>query len=187
MEQSAPRNTKPAKKAGRCPGKAGEYRRSSNRDNPRKSEPLQALFWAAVGQLGRIRYNDAKEVRHPSLTGRANRQSSFVPGHAVRHCGSAMTDFGSKEEGGFNEFTKAYKKDPSIENYLKLRRENPDAEIEVGVIGGMEQLLYMQHELRRCGIDPNLVAKMMDAIPEAIGELALRLMEKMIEARRTLR
>jgi hypothetical protein len=101
-----------------------------------------------------------------------------------RIVGPAMSDFGSDEGGGFNEFTKAYKKDPSIENYVKLRRENPDAEIEVGVIGGMEQLFYMQHELRRYGIDPTLVAKTMDAIPEAIGEIALQLMEKIIEARR---
>jgi hypothetical protein len=95
-----------------------------------------------------------------------------------------MSGFGGNKGGGFNEFSKAYKKDPSIENYVKLRRESPDAEIEVGVIGGIEDLLYMQYELRRYGIDPNLVAAMMDAEPEAIGEIALQLMEKIIEARR---
>jgi hypothetical protein len=76
----------------------------------------------------------------------------------------AKRGFGCDEEG-FNEFSKAYKKAPSIENYVKLRRENPDAEIEVGVIGGVEQLMYMQHELRRYGIDPQLVAGTMDADP----------------------
>jgi hypothetical protein len=53
------------------------------------------------------------------------------------------------DEDGFNELSKAYKDDPSIENYVKLRRGNPSAEIEVGVIGGMEQLMYMRRVLRR--------------------------------------
>jgi hypothetical protein len=88
------------------------------------------------------------------------------------------------DEDGFNEFSKAYKEDPSIENYVKLRRENPEAEIEVGVIGGMEQLVYMQHILARYGIDPQLVAGMMDADPGAMSEISLQLMEKLIEARK---
>jgi hypothetical protein len=95
----------------------------------------------------------------------------------------AKHEFGANKYG-FNRFSKAYKKDPSIENYVKLRRENPAAEIEVGVIGGMEQLLYMQHVLRRFGIDPELVAGTMDADPDAISEISLQLLEKMIEARK---
>ncbi len=35
-------------KAGRCPGKAGEYRCLSNSDNPRKLDPTQAPFWAVA-------------------------------------------------------------------------------------------------------------------------------------------
>ena len=91
--------------------------------------------------------------------------------------------FGSDDGGGFNEFSKAYKKNPSIENYVKLRRENPDAEIEVAVIGGIEQLFSMEQELRRYGFDPKLVAGVMDANSAAISKISLQLMEKMIEAR----
>jgi hypothetical protein len=46
----APRNTKPAKKAGRCPGKPGNIERRGSPDNPRKSESLQAHF-LATGML----------------------------------------------------------------------------------------------------------------------------------------
>jgi hypothetical protein len=95
----------------------------------------------------------------------------------------ARSGFGS-ENDGFNKFTKAYKEAPSIESYVKLRRENPAAEIEVSVIGGMEQLFFMQHELQRYGIDPQLVAGVMDGDSTAIGEVSLQLMEKMIEARK---
>lgn len=94
-----------------------------------------------------------------------------------------MSGYGSEKDGGYNAVSKAYKKDPSIELYLKLRREKPDAEIEVSVIGGMEQLFFLESELRKYGFDPNLVASVMDADPEAIGELSLQLMEKMIEAK----
>jgi hypothetical protein len=96
----------------------------------------------------------------------------------------AKREFGSVEGGGFNEFSTAYKNSPSIDNYVKLRRENPNAEIEVAVIGGMEELMYMQHVLPQYGIDPHLVAKVMDADPDAISEISLQLMEKIIEARK---
>jgi hypothetical protein len=91
--------------------------------------------------------------------------------------------YGSDEEGGFNAPSRTYKNDPSIENYVKLRRENPDGEIEVAVIGGADQLFYMENELRKFGIDPALVAGAMDADNAAIGELSLQLMEKLIETR----
>lgn len=96
-----------------------------------------------------------------------------------------MTDknFGSGDEG-FNEFSKVYKKNPSLENYVKLRRENPQAEIEVSVIGGIDPLFYMEHELRKYGIDPGLVAGTMDADSSAISEISLQLMERIIEARK---
>lgn len=92
-------------------------------------------------------------------------------------------NFGSEEAGGFNEITKEYKANPTIENYVKLRRSNPTAEIEVGVIGGFESMFYMQEEFERYGVDPNLLGGILDADQEAISEISLRLMEKMIEAR----
>jgi hypothetical protein len=65
-----------------------------------------------------------------------------------------------------------------------LRRTNPEAEIEISVLGGIEPLFYMEPELQRHGIDPQLVVGAMDADSEAISEIALRLMEKIIEARK---
>jgi hypothetical protein len=95
--------------------------------------------------------------------------------------------FGSDEGGGFNEITKEYKAAPSIENYVRLRRENPTAEIEVSVIGGFESMFYMRDELERHGIDPDLLGGILDADLDASSELSLRLMETMIEARQVER
>jgi hypothetical protein len=98
-----------------------------------------------------------------------------------------MSGYGSDESGGQNALSKAYKKDPSIELYVQLRRDYPDAEIEIGVIGGMDQLFFLEPEIRKYGFDPSLVASVMDADPEAIGELSIQIMEKMVEAKKLSR
>ncbi|MCB8836167.1 hypothetical protein [Aurantimonas sp. VKM B-3413] len=98
-----------------------------------------------------------------------------------------MADYGTVEGGGYNAVSQAYKHDPSIEHYVKLRRENPDAEIEVSVVGGMDQLLFMEPELRKFGFDPQMVAAVLDSDPKAISELSLQIMERMIEARNLAR
>jgi len=91
--------------------------------------------------------------------------------------------FGSSEAGGYNEITKRYKADPSIENYVRLRREDPEAEIEVRAVGSFESMFYMRDELARYDIDPELLGGILDADEDAISEISLRLMEKIIEAR----
>jgi len=94
-----------------------------------------------------------------------------------------MSGYGSDENGGYNALSKAYKKNPSIEQYVQLRRNKPNAEIEISVIGGMDQLFFLEAELRKYGFDPSRVASVMDADQEAISELSLQLMEKLIEAK----
>ncbi|MBF0325500.1 MAG: hypothetical protein HQL42_10550 [Alphaproteobacteria bacterium] len=98
-----------------------------------------------------------------------------------------MSGYGGDEDGGYNALSKAYKKDPSLEAYVQLRRNYPDAEIEVSVIGGMDQLFFLEPEIKKYGFDPSLVASVMDADPEAISELSLQIMEKMVEAKKISR
>jgi hypothetical protein len=93
-----------------------------------------------------------------------------------------MPGYRSDGGGGFNSFSRAYKNNRSLGHYVRMRRENPDAEIEVAVIGGMEQLFFMAPELRKYGFEPAMVASVMDADADAISELSLQLMEKMVEA-----
>ena len=90
--------------------------------------------------------------------------------------------FGSTKKG-FNKLTSEYKKSPSIENYVKLRRQHPRSEIEVSVLGGIDPLFYMEPVLKQYGFDPQLIASVMDADADSISEASLQLMEKMIEAR----
>lgn len=98
-----------------------------------------------------------------------------------------MSQYGSDEAGGYSALSKTYKKNPSIELYVKLRRQNPDAEIEVSIIGGMEQLFFLGPELKKYGFDPSIVVSVMDANQKAMSELSLQLMEKMLEAKKLAR
>jgi hypothetical protein len=96
-----------------------------------------------------------------------------------------MAEYGSAPGGsGYNDETLDYKKNPTIENYVQLRRGNPKAEIEVSITGGMDQLFYMEPELKRFGFDPQMVAGVLDSDTGCIEEVSLQVMEKMIEARR---
>jgi len=69
-----------------------------------------------------------------------------------------VTDFGSDPgESGFNAITKEYKASPTIENYVRLRRQHPEGEIEIATSGGMEFLFSQKKELLSHSLDPNLI------------------------------
>ncbi|QGZ94968.1 hypothetical protein [Terricaulis silvestris] len=92
--------------------------------------------------------------------------------------------FGSGEEGGFNDVSRAYKQNPTLENYLALRRADPDAEIEVAVLGGIDDLFAVEKELERYGIGAHpLMTGVLDANQAAVSELSLKLMDHIVRAR----
>lgn len=93
-------------------------------------------------------------------------------------------DYASNPAGGFNDVTKAFKDDPTLEHYHRLRRADPNAEIEVAVLNGLDAVFAMEEEFKRYGIDAALVASCLDADPAAISELSLRLIENRIEAQK---
>jgi hypothetical protein len=89
------------------------------------------------------------------------------------------------EPEGISELSKAFKRNPTIENYVKLRREKPDEEIEIAVTDGIDWLFANEKSLREIGIEPQWVASSLDANPEAISKVSLRLLEKIIERKYT--
>ncbi len=96
--------------------------------------------------------------------------------------GGATSDFGGEPgEPGFNKITKQYKADPTIENYVRLRRQFPDAEIEIATTGGIEFLFSQEKELLSYGINPRIVAGVLDADLNAQADLSLKLLELLIE------
>ena len=85
------------------------------------------------------------------------------------------------DSGSFSELSQAYKANPTIANYVELRRKYPKALIEVATSKSMDWLLSNGKTLEAFGIPPNLVAGCLDATPSNIQELSLLLIENMIE------
>ena len=83
--------------------------------------------------------------------------------------------FGSKKKGGFNKATKAFKADPSIANYVKIRRKKSTRADRGQRVWRNRPLFAMENELRQYQIDPNLVASIFDADEASISELSLLL------------
>ena len=80
--------------------------------------------------------------------------------------------------------SRAYKNNPTIENYISLRRTNPNTEIEVAFTNGLDWLFANSEVLRENGIDPQWFASALDANEEAISKLSLHLLEKIVERSR---
>jgi hypothetical protein len=84
----------------------------------------------------------------------------------------------------FKQLVIAYRQEPTLENYIRLRREFPDVEIQVGRFGdgleGLEVLFAFEERFRRYGIDPDLIAGTLDADEHSIDALSLCLMECLI-------
>jgi len=72
--------------------------------------------------------------------------------------------------------------DPSIENYVALRRRSR-GDVEVGRLGGVDPLFTLRQELEQHGIDPYVVCGAQDGDVEDMDELSLQIMECMIERR----
>jgi hypothetical protein len=81
-----------------------------------------------------------------------------------------------------NAITREFKDNPTIENYVRLRRENPDVEIEPKIYGGLDHAYRLEDDLKRFGIDIRLYVYTLDADEAAISELSLKLLENMILA-----
>lgn len=89
-------------------------------------------------------------------------------------------DFESDEEASFDSATKAYKAEPTLQNYLKLRRANPSADIEVAVLGGFDSVVAMQAEFEAHGFSVEEMMGILDADQHTISDVCLRLIEELI-------
>jgi hypothetical protein len=93
-----------------------------------------------------------------------------------------MSQFGTESGNrGFNDLTREYKKSPTIENYVRLRREQPEGEVEISTTGALEFLSAQEKDLRSLGVDPNVVIGLFDADLGAPAEISLLLIQKIIE------
>ena len=84
------------------------------------------------------------------------------------------------DDDGFSVLSRAFKRNSTLENYVALRRANPNETIEVAISGGLDWLYDSEAALKDFDISPSLVASVLDADDLAISELCLLLMEQLI-------
>ncbi len=99
---------------------------------------------------------------------------------------SSLESQHSKLAGAKNEISMQFQEAPNTENYLRLRREHPDALIEIAT-GHQHRWLARNHEeLNRFGINKLLVVGALGGDLDFIGELSLQLLEKLLERKQLM-
>jgi hypothetical protein len=78
----------------------------------------------------------------------------------------------------FKHLSVAYREEPTIENYVRVRREFPDLEIKVGYFE--DPLVILDWKFPGHGIDPVLIGDVLDAKEASIDALSLCLLERLI-------
>ena len=78
-----------------------------------------------------------------------------------------------------NDIDRAYKENPTIENYLKLRKKYPNHDIEVALLGGIETIFAVEEETKKYGIDGDLLAGVMDADIECIDRMSIIILREL--------
>jgi len=100
----------------------------------------------------------------------------------VRKGNELAKKLGWSEErlASFKQLVLGYEKHPTVANYLQIRYEFPEVEIQVGYFGGIEALFSLEKEFASQGIDPMLIAGALDADEPEIDALCLQLLELLV-------
>ena len=85
----------------------------------------------------------------------------------------------------FKQLVLRYGKDPTTATYLQIRREFPEAEVEVGIFSGIDAPFKLEEKLAGQGFDPMLLVGALAAYEPDIDAVCLRLLE-LLEAKRNL-
>jgi hypothetical protein len=80
----------------------------------------------------------------------------------------------------FKRLIVEYRREPSIENYLRVRLQFLEVEIQVGHFAGIDPLFALENELRKQGVESQLVAAALDGDEPSIDALSLRLMQCLV-------
>jgi hypothetical protein len=80
----------------------------------------------------------------------------------------------------FKQLIVQYRQEQSIEDYVQIRRRFPEVEIQVSQFAGIDSLFALESELKKVGVNPDLVAAALDADEPSIDTLCLHLLELLI-------
>lgn len=79
------------------------------------------------------------------------------------------------------ELQDRFDEDPSIENYVALRRFAPGCDMEIDQFARIDPLRSLAADLKKFGLDPVLVCGVLDGDDREMDKLCLQLLERLIE------
>jgi hypothetical protein len=80
----------------------------------------------------------------------------------------------------FKQLVRAYRREPTIERYIQIRRKFPEVEIQISRFGGIDALFELQEDFEKQGIEPELVAGALDSDEPSLDALSLHLLECLV-------
>jgi len=87
------------------------------------------------------------------------------------------------DKSEFGDLLNAYNAEPTIENYVHIRRKYPSKSVEIVISEAVDWLLANESTLRKFSLDPNLVGSTLDGDGDAINSLSIHLLELLIDRR----
>lgn len=98
-----------------------------------------------------------------------------------------MAEDGKMRGVYYSGATRTFKNNPTIEEYVRLRRANPDEEIEVAVHSRLDWVFANEDLIHELGFDIYDILGVLDAHQQAISAVCLHLLDLIIERERMLR
>jgi hypothetical protein len=86
----------------------------------------------------------------------------------------------SQRLANFQQLVVQYRKDPSIENYLCVRREFPEVEIQLDQFGGPDAVWNLEDEFKKVGLETKFISGVLDFHEPAVDTFCLRLLEMLM-------
>ena len=80
----------------------------------------------------------------------------------------------------FKQLVVAYRREPTIESYIQIRRKFPEVEIQISQFGGIDALFALQEDFEKQGVHPELVAAALDSDEPSLDALSLHLLECLV-------
>ena len=135
--------------------------------------------WPSDSEIYRVRDDESARQRNFGYARRTQIHPSKLQG--PQYTNELTEKLGSDTRLAlFKGLVSTYERKPDLENYVRLRRDFPEVEIDVGQFGGVEQFYEMEPEFRRHEINETVALGALDADQFDIDELSLRLMECLI-------
>jgi hypothetical protein len=146
-------------------------------------ERLDRARWLGRPQIHPAIFEDVTKCEECALAAKFG-GSTQVSERRARKLNDLMNTLGLSGERRalFKQLVIGYRREPTIESYIQIRRKFPEVEIQIGQLGGLEALLvFLLEDFEKQGVDTCLVAAALnDGDEPSLDALSLHLLECLV-------